>query len=261
MTLPPQEHMGPGERIMVVVAHPDDAEFMCSGTMAKWTREGREGVYVIATNGNKGTSDRDADTAALARVREEEQRRACGILGVSQVEFLGYEDGMLQNTLELRRDLVRLIRLFRPTAVVTENPTMRWFGNYLNHPDHRAVGEAAMDAVFPSARDFHMWPELHHDEGLEPHIVEHLYIGARGYDANVWIDIAETLDKKAEALRAHASQVRNPSPEFDEWIRVMARRSAGEPGLEYAEAFRYFYLGARPTSQTNAQPKDTPTRA
>ena len=251
MTLPPQEHLGPGERIMVVVAHPDDAEFMCAGTVAKWTREGKEAIYVVATNGNKGTSDRDVDPDALARTREAEQQAAGRILGVSHFEFLGHEDGMLQNTLELRMQVVRLIRKHRPSAVVTENPTARWVGNRINHPDHRAIGDATVDAVFPSARDFHMWPEMYHDHGLEPHIVDHLYLGMRGDEANVFVDIAETIDLKVKALRAHVSQVRNPTPEFDAFVRTMAGRSAEQSGLEFAESYRYFYLGpnAGPPSQ------------
>ena len=245
MTLPEQEHLGPGERIMVVVAHPDDAEFMCAGSMAKWTKEGKQGVYVIATNGNKGSPDRDIDIAELAKVREAEQRAACAVLGVTDIEFLGHEDGMLQNTLELRYEVVRLIRKYRPTAVITENPLAHWVANRINHPDHRAIGGATMDAVFPSARDFHMWPEIYHDEGFEPHIVDHLYLSMRGADANVYIDIAETIDLKIEALKAHASQVRNPTGEFDDFVRSMAGRSAGESGLAMAESFRYFFLGQR----------------
>ena len=260
MTLPPQEHLGPGERVMVVVAHPDDAEFMCSGSVAKWTREGREAVYVIATNGNKGTSDRDADLAALAALREEEQRAACVVLGVGAVEFLGHEDGTLQNSVALRREVARLIRVHRPTAVVTENPTARFVGNRVNHPDHRAIGDATVDAVFPSARDFHMWPGLYYEEGLEPHVVDHLYVSGWGGEANVHVDISATIELKIAALRAHASQVRNPTPQFDEFVRSMARRNAEGSTYAYAESFRYFYLGAAPPSQA-APPPDTPIRA
>jgi LmbE family N-acetylglucosaminyl deacetylase len=255
MTFPEQEHLGPGNRIMVIVAHPDDAEFMCAGSVAKWTQEGKEAVYVIATNGNKGSPDRDIDIAELAKTREAEQRAACAVLGVKDVEFLGHEDGMLQNALELRFEVVRMIRKHRPSAVITENPTSRWSGNYVNHPDHRAIGDATMDAVFPSARDFHMWPELYHDEGLEPHTVDHLYLSMRGTDANVYIDIAGTVDLKIKALRAHASQVRNPTDEFDDFVRSMAGRSAGESGLAMAESFRYFYLGPR-----GGPPPETPVR-
>ena len=150
---------------------------------------------------------------------------------------------MLQNTLELRRQIVSKIRTHRPTAVVTENPTRRWDGNYINHPDHRAIGDATMDAVFPSARDFHMWPEMYHDLGLEPHIVSHLYLGMSGEGANVHIDITETIDLKIRALKAHVSQVGNQAQELDHFVRSMAQRSKGESGLNFAESFRYFFLG------------------
>ena len=256
MTFPPQEHLGPGDRIMVVVAHPDDAEFMCAGTVAKWLSEGREAVYVLATSGDKGSPDPAVLPLELAKVREQEQRNACAILGAKEVEFLRHPDGMVVNNLDLRREIVRMIRKHRPSAVITENPTARWMGNYLNHPDHRAVGDATLDAVFPSARDYHMFPELVTEEGLQPHVVEHLYLSARGQEADVFVDISETLDKKVRALRAHESQVRNPTPEFEEFVRRMARWSAGESDVEYAEAFKYFYLGPR-----NGPPPETPVRA
>jgi LmbE family N-acetylglucosaminyl deacetylase len=195
------------------------------------------------------------DPARLATIREQEQRDVCALLGVKHVEFLRYPDGMVVNSLELRKAIVRLIRKHKPTAVITEDPTARWVGNRINHPDHRAVGEATVDAVFPSARDIHMFPELLKEEGLGPHAVDHLYVGMRGDEANVRIDISETIESKVAALRGHKSQVRNPSPEFDEMIRNMARRTAGESGTEYAESFRYFYLGPR------LAPPQTPIRA
>ena len=255
MVMQPVEHTGPGDRIMVVVAHPDDAEFMCSGSVAKWTAEGKEVVYVLVTSGDKGTSEPDVLPTELAKVREREQRAVCDILGVGPLEFLRYPDGMVENTLQLRKDIVRMIRKHKPSAVITENPTARWVGNYINHPDHRAVGDATLDAVFPSARDIHMFPELHENEGLDAHVVDHLYLGMRGDEANVFIDIDATVETKARALKAHESQVRNPSPQFDEFIRSMARRSAEGSDYEFAEAFRYFYLGPR-----QPQPEQTPIR-
>ena len=254
MVTEPFAHTGPGDRIMVVVAHPDDAEFMCSGSVAKWTREGREAVYVLVTSGDKGTVDRETSPAELARLREREQQNACSILGVAHVEFLRYEDGVVQSTLELRKAIVRMIRTYMPSAVVTEDPTARWRGNYVNHPDHRAVGDATMDAVFPSARDIHVFPELYTNEALDAHVVDHLYLGASGTSANFHVDISSTLGLKVEALKAHRSQVREPGPEFDEFVRSMARRSAADSGLEFAEAFRYFYLGPRHAGeQANAR--------
>ena len=255
MTMQQVEHTGPGESVMVVVAHPDDAEFMCSGAVAKWAKEGKEVTYVLVTSGDKGSSDPDVDPAKLATIREQEQRDVCALLGVKHVEFLRYLDGMVVNSLELRKAIVRLIRKHKPNAVITEDPIARWVGNYINHPDHWAVGDATVDAVFPSARDVHMFPELLTEEGFGPHTVDHLYIGMRGGDANVFIDISQTIETKIAALRGHKSQVRNPSPEFDDMIRNMARRTAGESGTEYAESFRYFYLGPR------LAPPQTPIRA
>lgn len=243
------EHTGPGDRIMVVVAHPDDAEFMCSGSVARWVREGREAIYVLCTSGDKGTSDPAVKPADLARVREQEQREVCQILGVKHVEFLRREDGVLVNDLSLRKDVVRLIRRYKPSAVVTENPAAHWIGSRINHPDHRAAGGATMDAVFPSARDYHVFPELVTEEGLLPHVVDHLYLGMRSEEADVYIDISETIDVKIAALKGHKSQVRNPTEEFGEFVRGMARRAAGEQGMEYAESFKYFYLGPRRPSR------------
>ena len=234
---------GPGEKVMVIVAHPDDAEFMCAGSIAKWTKEGIEGVYVIVTNGNKGTTDKNMAPSTLALLRMEEQKAACRILGVTNVEFLNFEDGMVENNLELRKEIVRIIRRHKPSAVITENPTARWVGNYIKHPDHRAVGDATMDAVFPSARDVHMWPELIKEEGLEPHVVDHLYLGMHGRDANFFVDISETVEIKINSLKAHKSQVRSPNSEFEQFIRNMAITAAQQSEYTMAEAFRYFYLG------------------
>ena len=244
MTMPPIEHTGPGERVMVIVAHPDDAEFMCAGTVAKWTSEGKEGVYVLVTSGDKGTSDPDVLPVEFAKVREAEQREVCDTLGVKDLEFLRYSDGMVENTLGLRRDLVRMIRKYKPSAVITQNPTARWFGNRINHPDHRNVGDAAIDAVFPSARDVHMFPELFENEGLDTHVVDHLYLGMTGGEANVHIDISQTLETKIAAMKGHKSQMRDPSsPRFGEFVYTMAQRSAEGTEMEYAESFRYFHLG------------------
>ena len=237
-------HRGPGDKIMVVVAHPDDAEFMCSGSVAKWTGEGREVVYVLCTSGDKGTSDPDVVPAELALVREEEQREVCRILGVKQVEFLRHEDGVLVYDLALRKEIVRMIRRHQPSTVITGNPA-RWTGTFVNHPDHRAAAEATLDAVFPSARDYHSFPELVKEEGLLPHIVDHLYISMRTDEADVFFDISETIQTKMTALKAHKSQIKDPGEGFDEFVRSMGRHSAGESGMEYAESFRYFYLGPR----------------
>ena len=243
--LEPIKHEGPGDHVMVVVAHPDDAEFMCSGSVARWTREGRRVSYVLCTNGDKGSDDPEKTPEILAPLRQAEQRAACAVLGVEDVTFLGYPDGMLANMLELRKDLVRQIRRLRPDALVCNDPTRRFFaGRYINHPDHRAAGDAALDAAFPSARDYHVYPDLI-EQGLMPHKIKHIYISSPSEEADVHFDIASVLDMKVRALHQHRSQMRGrteDSPEALEMVQRMARYSAGESGLEYAEAFRYFKL-------------------
>jgi LmbE family N-acetylglucosaminyl deacetylase len=230
--------------VLVVVAHPDDAEFMAAGTLAKWAREGKEINYVVCTAGDKGTSDPNLAPAALAEIRRREQREACDRVGAKELVFLGYEDGVLQNTLQLRRDVVRMIRRFKPDVVVCQDPTARWSAQgYLNHADHRAAGDATLDAVYPSARDPHVFADLL-TEGLHPHKVREVYVGGTN-SPDVWIDITETIDAKIHALRAHVSQVGDevrPDWDLDTFIR---ERTAivGEPqGLAHAEAFKYFML-------------------
>src|SRR5262245_10864499 len=143
-----------GDSVLVVMAHPDDAEFGCGGTIARWAAAGKEINYVLCTSGDKGSSDPDMSPYKLAQIRRVEQTNAAHTLGAKDVVFLSYEDGTLRNTIELRRDIVREIRRFRPDAVICQDPTMRFGGNrYLNHPDHRAAGDACLDAVYPSARD------------------------------------------------------------------------------------------------------------
>lgn len=227
---------------MVIVAHPDDAEFMSAGSVAAWTKEGKEVVYVLVTSGDKGTEDPIIVPSELAAQREIEQRNVCDILGVGPIEFLRHEDGTVTSDLRLRKDIVRAIRKHKPSAVITQNPTVRWSGNYVNHPDHRATGDAAMDAVFPSARDVHMFPELKMNEGLEPHIVPHLYLGDRSEDADVTFDITDTFDTKLKALSAHVSQVPNPE-QTGKFLREGAAAIGARAGFGLGESFKYFFLG------------------
>jgi LmbE family N-acetylglucosaminyl deacetylase len=238
------EHDGPGQRILVVVAHPDDAEFMIAGSVARWIREGREVAYLVCTDGDKGSSDPDLAPERLAQIRREEQRAACAVLGVREVVFLGYADGLLQNTLELRRDIACHIRRLRPDALVCQDPTRRWYGNvYLNHPDHRAAGDAALDAVFPLARDYHILPELI-QEGLLPHKVRHIYLSPGFEEADVWFDITDTIEQKIAALYEHKTQINGAEQprEAAEFIRLIGRYLAEERDMEYAEAFKYIRL-------------------
>ncbi|PZC48747.1 MAG: N-acetylglucosaminyl deacetylase, LmbE family [Chloroflexi bacterium] len=241
----PIKHEGPGDHIMVIVAHPDDAEFMKAGSVAKWIGEGRKVSYLLCTSGDKGTSDPAMTPDKMGPVRQAEQRAACAVLGVEEVVFLGYPDGLLVNSLDLRRDISREIRRLKPSAVLTEDPTWRYIGQeYINHPDHRAAGDAALDAVFPSARDYHVYPDLI-AEGLLPHKVPHVYLSAGPGDANVHIDISEVMDIKIKALHEHKSQMNGRTaddPEAGDFVRMLGKYMAGDSGMEYAEAFKYFKL-------------------
>lgn len=234
---------------MVIVAHPDDAEFMFAGTIAKWTRAGAEATYVVVTKGDKGTEDRSLTPAKLAEIREAEQRAAGAILGVTNFEFMGYPDGYLQNTLDLRRDLTRIIRRYRPEVVMCFDPTNRFIAdNYLNHPDHRASGDAALDAVFPSARDHLTFPELLVD-GLETHKVREVWMGAAG-ESNAVSDITETMDLKIQALLAHPSQL---GPDIVGFARELTREMAADQPFEYGESFRRIIIEGPSTPETQAK--------
>jgi LmbE family N-acetylglucosaminyl deacetylase len=229
---------------MIIVAHPDDGEFMAAGTLAKWARQGSEIFYVLCTSGDKGTSDPEVKPEELAVTREREQRAAAAVVGARDVVFLRYPDGTLQNTLELRKDLVRQIRRYKPDVLVCQDPTNRYNDGYINHPDHRAAGDTALDAVFPSARDYHVFPELI-AEGLMPHKVLEVYLGAQGPNATVWVDIADTIDAKIAALHEHKSQV-GKDPERLLGMADRIKRQSAEVGaahaMSYAEGFRYIHL-------------------
>ncbi len=229
------------KRAMVVVAHPDDAEFGAAGTIAKWASEGIEVYYVLCTDGSKGSSNPNVAAEDLIRMRRQEQIEAAKVLGAKEVEFLDYPDAYLEHTLELRRDITRMIRKYRPDRVICQAP-YRSFGNnaYINHPDHLAAGDATLAAIYPTARDRLTFPELLAD-GYEPHKVREVYVMG-GDGADTWIDITDTVDKKVASLRKHASQV-GDSPEFAERIKERAARVAEGHGMKYAEAFKVFRLG------------------
>jgi LmbE family N-acetylglucosaminyl deacetylase len=224
---------------MGIFAHPDDAEFTVAGTVARWVRGGCRVVYVLCTDGDVGTEEPNLTRDALAQIRRQEQQDACDVLGVQDVVFLGYGDGMLQPTLDLRRDLVRVIRQYKPEVVICGDPTAFFYGeDYINHPDHRAAAQAAVEAVFPAASMPLVFPDLA-DEGLSPHRVKQVYIwGAR--EPNVWEDITQTLELKIEALSRHKSQLGDwdPSPR----ITQRARDLAEGHGVQFAEVFRRMIL-------------------
>jgi LmbE family N-acetylglucosaminyl deacetylase len=234
------EPTGP-KKVAVVMAHPDDAEFICAGTVARWADEGHEVVYVLLTSGDKGSDDPEMTSDRLVETREAEQLAAARILGVKDVIFMKLPDAELEPNLELRRALVRIIRTLKPDVVVCQDPTVRWVDTqYINHPDHRAAGEATLAAIFPAARDRLTFPELL-GEGLEPHRVREIYLaGAQSPD--VAIDITAQMDRKLDSLRAHASQLGDW--EFEPVIRQWAKETAEQhPGNgEYVESFKYFKL-------------------
>ncbi len=231
--------MAEPQRVMVILAHPDDPEFFCGGTIGRWAHEGKEIIYVLATRGERGSDDPEISPEQLAHIREEEQRAAARVLGVREVIFLDYPDGSLIPTLDLRRDLTRQIRRWKPDIVITCDPTVRYRSGYLNHPDHRAIGDAALDAIFPDARNPLQFPELR-AEGLEPHRVREVYIaGAANPDTEV--NITDFLALKVAALRHHRSQIRDPEgleARLKEW-----HRADGPDGtVRYVERFRRVVL-------------------
>lgn len=193
--------------VLGVFAHPDDPEFFAGGTFAKWAQDGADITFVIATSGDKGSADPDMTAERLAEMREQEEREAAAALGVKDVVFLRYKDGELFPTLELRRDITRLIRMKKPDIVVTLDPTVFWRRNGgINHPDHRAIGAATLEAVFPTARDRLNFIEHERDEGLETHKVSTVYI-AGAAEPNMTVDVTDAIERQIESLRAHKSQI------------------------------------------------------
>ena len=230
----------PPERAMVIAAHPDDIEFVVAGTAAKWARAGTTVRYVLATSGDAGSHVPGITREEVARIREEEQRAAARVAGVDDVVFLRYHDGEVEPTLALRRDLVREIRRFKPDTVICYDPTRLLVGDrYINHPDHRAVGLAALDAIAPAAAMPLVFPELR-KEGLEPHQVKEVFVTS-GSEANTWIDISDTIDIKIEALRQHASQFPD-GWDPGEMVRGWAVENGEKAGIPYAEVYQRIIL-------------------
>ena len=225
------------KRFMVISAHPDDIEFGVAGTVAKWTIRGATGVYVLTTSGNGGTHDPAFTRETIGAHREQESLAAAKLCGVETVEFLRYNDGEVMPTLELRKDYVRLIRKHKPEVVIAMDPTRLYIGtDYINHPDHRAVGWATMDAIAPVASMPLMYPELG-----EAHKVREVWVTAwEENSADTWVDISETLHLKKEALRCHKSQVDDDTVNtIDGWAW-----RAGK-GLAPAETYKIMFLENR----------------
>jgi LmbE family N-acetylglucosaminyl deacetylase len=215
----------------MVTAHPDDVDFGSAGSVAAFTSAGLEVTYCIVTNGDAGGSDRDISRTEMAALRQDEQRAAAAAVGVSDVRFLGHPDGMVQATLELRRDISRVIRQVRPQRVITQSPERNWEFIYASHPDHMAVGEAAVCAVYPDARNPFAHPELLEAEGLEPWTVNELWIMGPGAQSNaIAVETTATVERKVAALMCHKSQLPDPDA-VAERVRFWARASAKAAGL------------------------------
>jgi LmbE family N-acetylglucosaminyl deacetylase len=227
------------ESAMAIVAHPDDIEFSCVGTVARWVKAGARIAYVLCTSGDVGIDEPGMTKSRATEIRESESRAAAEVAGVREVIFLREPDGLLQATLELRKKLVREIRRFRPEVVITGDPTILWAGDdYINHPDHRAAAAAALDAVFPAAGQPNLFEELAAD-GLRPHKVRKVYVTGRE-QVELFVNIDETIDIKVAALRAHRSQMKDWDPE--ERIKKWAQERAKGKEMSYAEAFRVVTL-------------------
>jgi LmbE family N-acetylglucosaminyl deacetylase len=230
------------ERALVIVAHPDDADFGVAGTIAHWVRAGTICRLVCCTSGDAGADDATIDPLVLARTREAEQRAAANVVGYETVDFLHRPDGALENDLALREQLVRIIRSFRPTAVVAMDPTVVIHeAGFVQHVDHRNAAMAAVDAVYPAARNAMAFPHLVTTEGLEPWEVKQLYLFFTD-KPNAWVDISDTIDIKIAALREHASQLRKPE-DVEGMMRGWAAEDGGRIGTAAAESFRWLKLG------------------
>jgi LmbE family N-acetylglucosaminyl deacetylase len=223
--------------VLGVAAHPDDLDFGMSGSAAKWAAEGTDVYYLLLTDGSKGSDDRHISSSDLTKLRRREQQAAAKILGLKDVFFLDYEDGLLLNDANVKRDIARVIRQTKPEVVVTMDPKISYWvdGGYINHPDHRAAGQATLDAVFPLARDHLSFPELL-AAGLEPHKVPTVLLMSFGQDNNFTVDITDTLNQKLDALAAHASQMSNIE-ETHLLVRDWAKQAGRLAGYDYAESF------------------------
>ena len=223
------------QRVLVVTPHPDDADFWCSGTVAKWIGDGATVRYVLCTDGGKGTTDPNISSSDLSKMRRKEQGDAVEYLGVQDLVVLEHPDGGLEDDDEFRKELVRQIRQVRPDVVMCPEPYRK---NLAWHRDHRITGQVTLDAVFPCARDHLHFEELWRDEGLEPHKTPTVMFWGTE-QADIFIDISETVDAKVRAVQAHKSQINGRGQsEIEDFIKRSAREAAGDSGLDFAEAFR-----------------------
>jgi len=225
------------QRILVILAHPDDPEFFCGATLARWARAGHEIHYLLLTSGDKGFQDATATAEHICKVRQAEQNAAAAVIGVKSVRFLDLEDGYLVPSIDLRRQIVRVIRQLKPDILVTCDPTHLYAGDYyINHPDHRYAGQVVLDAVFPAADNSFFFPELIKDEGLLPHKLSEVWVSLTG-NPTVTLDVTNTWEIKIRALKEHKSQIGDPK-EFEERMRARKSEKSTEENEYYEEKFR-----------------------
>jgi len=242
------------KKAMVIVAHPDDIEYGCAGTVAQWVQDGAEVCYVLCTSGDVGISEAGMTCARAAKIREAEQLAAATVIGVKDVVFLREPDGLLENTIALRKKLVREIRRFKPDVVITEDPTLYWGDDQqINHPDHRAAGGAAIDAIFPAAGQPNLFEELAH-QGFTAHKVRKVYVRDY-YKGMSFVDISHTIELQIEALKKHVSQIEewDPAPSVREWAATTGKRA----GLTYAESYRIITLISDKTGNVGGMTTDS----
>ena len=227
------------QRILVVMAHPDDVDFSIAGSVAAWTDQGIEVTYCMVTDGDAGGAELGIPRPEMGPLRREEQIAAAKVVGVEDVRFLGYPDGAVEHNLALRRDLARVIRQVRPQRVVAQSPERTLERIYASHPDHLATGGATLDAVYPDARNRWAHPELE-GEGLEPHTVDAVWLAGAPPSPQHYSDITDTIDRKIEALMSHKSQIADP-PVYADLLRTWGAANAQAAGLaegRYAELVR-----------------------
>jgi LmbE family N-acetylglucosaminyl deacetylase len=228
------------ESAMAIFAHPDDIEFSCSGTMARWAKAGARISYVILTNGDVGIADPDIPKPEVVKIRQREAQAAADIAGATEVIFMGEHDGMLEASMELRKRLVREIRRFKPEVVIAGDPTVFFPSDtYINHPDHRAAATVAIDAIFPAAGQPNLFEEIEEEEGIKSHKPRKVYISS-WMNATEFVNIESTIGLKIDALRAHKSQIMDWDP--DEPMRERAATVAKGKEMKYAEGFRVITL-------------------
>ena len=225
------------QRILVILAHPDDPEFFCGATLARWARAGHEIHYLLLTCGDKGFEDPTATASQICEIRHAEQNAAAAIIGAKSVRFLDLEDGYLVPSVGLRKEIVRAIRQIQPDILVTCDPTHLFAGDYyINHPDHRYAGQVVLDAVFPAASNPFFFPELITDEGLQPHRPSEVWVSLTG-NPTVTLDVTDTWEIKVRALKEHKSQIGDPK-KFEERMRARKSEKSTEENEYYEEKFR-----------------------